>query len=64
MTRTIVLAAPSQQLSQLVRLSERRTIYHTAQPVWEDVDLERDEDRRRLVVARAEEPGPEGSPPK
>jgi len=61
MTGTIVLAAPSQQLSQLVSDSERSTIYQPAQPVWEDVDLRRDKDRRRLAVARAEEPGPEGN---
>jgi hypothetical protein len=61
MTRTMVLAAPSQQLSQLVSGYERRMIYHPAQPVWDDVDLRRDEDKGRLAVARAEEPGPEGN---
>lgn len=41
MARTIVLAAPAMQLSNVVGHPHRRWIYDHDQPVWEDRDIER-----------------------
>jgi hypothetical protein len=46
MTRTIVLAAPSQQLKQVVGFSAGKRIYPRSHPVWEDQDLRREKPRR------------------
>lgn len=43
MARTIVLAAPAKQLSNVVGHSRRRRIYDRGQPVWEDRDGWREE---------------------
>jgi hypothetical protein len=55
MARTIVLAAPAKQLSNVVGHPHRRRIYHRGQPVWEDQDYQRDE---------ASPPGLNQAPPK
>ena len=51
MTRTIVLSAPSQQLTQVVGHSAGRWIYSPAQPVWEDLDMRRKEAARTFLQA-------------
>jgi hypothetical protein len=50
MTRSIILAAPANQLSKLLARAERKTIYDAEHPVWEDVD------RMRAFEGRSEEP--------
>jgi hypothetical protein len=46
MARTIVLAAPAKQLSNVVGHPHHRRIYDRDQPVWEDQDNQRDEAAR------------------
>jgi hypothetical protein len=43
MPRTIVLSAPSKQLTQVVGHPSGRWIYAREQPVWEDQDMRREE---------------------
>ena len=55
MTRTIVLSAPSQQLTQVVGHSAGRWIYSPAQPVWEDLDMRRKEAAKKLLQVSSDE---------
>jgi hypothetical protein len=50
MTRSIILAAPAQQLSKLLARAKRKMIYDVDHPVWEDLD------RRRTLEGKSENP--------
>ncbi len=60
MTRTIILAAPSEQLGQILGHPSGRWIYSLGQPVWEDHDMRREEIAKGLHAnPRADEINPE-----
>jgi hypothetical protein len=62
MPRTIVLSAPSKQLTQIVGHPSGRWIYARGQPVWEDQDMRREEAARKgLKTTRADEVKGSGS---
>ena len=59
MTRSIILAAPAQQLTKLLAGVKRPMIYDDDHPVWEDIDRQRAMLEQKKIIT--EEPIPQAS---